>query len=92
MFEHEVDNSRKRKVGAGGFLQEKLVGGGSSSDGKGGKQSRRQKRTHAPSSSATSSKESESSKGSINGRNASMKKSGRQLREERALKRKRNIY
>ena len=36
MFEHEVDNSRKRKVGAGGFLQEKLVGGGSSSDGKGG--------------------------------------------------------
>jgi hypothetical protein len=33
MFEQEVDNSRKRKVGAGGFLQEKLVGAAAAAGG-----------------------------------------------------------
>ena len=87
MFEQEIDNSRKRKVGAGGFLQEKLVGG--SGEGKGGKESTKRKKQTSESTSSSSPEEVASSSTSSNTKQPQgKKKSVRQLREEKSLKKK----
>lgn len=90
MFEQEIDNSRKRKVGAGGFLQEKLVGGSSSGEGKGGKESTKRKKQTSESTPSSSPEESASSptRSSNTKQPQGKKKSVRQLREEKSLKKK----
>ena len=83
MFEQEVDNSRKRKVGAGGFLQEKLVGTGDKKEDT--NKSKKERDTSAASAKATKEKRSSSSKSEQTGARK-VRKSAKQLRAERKKK------
>jgi hypothetical protein len=92
MFEQEVDNSRKRKVGAGGFLQEKLVGTGDKKEEKQEEptkaKSKKEKETSAVSTSSDKVRQtSPSTSQQVGAKKA--RKSAKQLRVARKNKAKR---